>query len=329
MAYLGDHDLAVRLDRIKQTGVQWLRIDIDWSTIQAAGSSSYNWGPYDRVVDGARARGIKVLGILTYTPGWARSNQCPDTNKCRPANASTFANFAATATTHYAARGVHTWEVWNEPNYHSSWQPSPNINDYAELLRAAYPAIKQADRTALVLSGGLAAMTVTADGDYSGPDFLNGLYSLGLKDSFDAVAFHPYSFPALPGAYGIQNAWSQMSQTPVNLRQIMINRGDSAKKIWATEVGAPTNGPGSSADGTGYNTSFATDHVSEALQANIVQNSLKLWASYSWGGPIFWLTDTDEGTATDSTENFYGLVRADSSAKPAYSAFVQTIASLK
>ncbi|MGZ6801078.1 MAG: beta-xylosidase, partial [Mycobacteriaceae bacterium] len=69
----GDSDAALArdLDTAKAAGVTWLRMDIDWSSIQGSGSGSFDWANTDRVVNAARARGMEVDGIVDYTPGWA------------------------------------------------------------------------------------------------------------------------------------------------------------------------------------------------------------------------------------------------------------------
>ena len=89
----------------------------------------------------------------------------------------------------------------------------------------------------------------------------------------------------------------------------MIAHGDGAKKIWATEWGAPTNGPA----GSGF--------VSEAEQASQLTEAFALFDSYSWAGPLFVHDFRDDGTTTDTRENYFGLIRFDFSQKPSYRAF--------
>ena len=136
-------------------------------------------------------------------------------------------------------------------------------------------------------------------------DFLTCIYKDGGKDYFDAVADHSYTFPALPSSNNI-NIWQQMSKTNPSLRSIMIANGDGDKKIWITEFGAPTDGP----DPHWY--------VSEAGQSAMVTDTMNLYKTYSWAGPIFWYSLTDGGNATTTNENFFGLIRADGTPKPAY-----------
>ncbi|MDX6660036.1 MAG: hypothetical protein QOJ55_858, partial [Solirubrobacteraceae bacterium] len=141
------------LDSIAGTHTRWVRVDINWDQIQSGGPSSYNWASVDRVVQGATARGVKVLGTILYTPSWARPSGTSGTYGPDPA---VYANFASIAVQHYAAMGVHTYEVWNEPNTTAFWTSKPDPAAYTRLLKAAYPAIKGADSTATVLTGGTA-----------------------------------------------------------------------------------------------------------------------------------------------------------------------------
>src|SRR5437764_14578892 len=139
------------LDADRRLGAGWLRLDVNWAMIQDAGPRSYNWAPIDRVVRGATGRGLRVLGTIVYTPRWARPRGTAATYGPDPGR---YAAFAAAAVRHYAAMGVHAYEVWNEPNNSGAWSPKPDPAAYTRLLKAAYPAIKGADPGATVLTGG-------------------------------------------------------------------------------------------------------------------------------------------------------------------------------
>jgi hypothetical protein len=203
--------------------------------------------------------------------------------------------------------GVHSYEVWNEPNNRGAWTPRPNPAVYTQLLKAAYPAIKGADPQATVLTGGTGP--APNDGTQIPPmDFLNAVYANGGGGSFDAVSHHPYTFPAYPGEAQNWSPWYQMYGTSPSLRSLMIAHGDGAKKIWATEFGAPTNGPGGS-------------FVSEAAQANMVTRAIRAWRTYPWAGPLFFFQGRDMGSNTYTRENFFGFLRYDFSPKPSYAAY--------
>ena len=90
----------------------------------------------------------------------------------------------------------------------------------------------------------------------------------------------------------------------------MVANGDGAKKIWATEFGAPTKGPGA---------------VSEATQAAMITRAYALYRSYAWGGPLFFYQGRDLSTVTSTRENFFGFLRHDFSRKPSYTAYQQAV----
>jgi hypothetical protein len=301
--------LAKDLDAIAGTGAKWIRIDINWAQVQSGGPTSYDWTGIDRLVRGASARGISVLGGIMYTPEWARPSGTSATYGPDPAK---YAAFAKVAAAHYSALGVHAYEVWNEPNIKSFWTPSPNVGDYTRLLKAAYPAIKSADPQATVLSGGTAP--APDDGtSYSPVTFLKGIYANGGGDSFDAVSHHPYVWPVYPGDAQAWSAWYQMYGTNPSLRSVMTANGDAGKKIWATEFGAPTNGP-------------AGSFVSEGEQAKIISKGYAVWRTYDWAGPLFTYQGRDQGTSNDTRESHFGLLHNNWSPKPAYDAYRQAVA---
>lgn len=297
------------LDSISDLGARWLRVDINWAQIQHSGPSSYHWEGIDRLVRRARARGMNVLGAFMYSPDWARPPGAPVTWGPDPGQ---FAAFARRAAAHYSALGVHAFEIWNEPNIRGFWAPAPDVAAYTRLLEAAYPAIKAADPKATVLTGGTAPAG-DYGGDYAPITFLEGIYANGGGGSFDAVGHHPYCWPAYPGDRHDWSAWYQMYGTNPSLRSVMAAHGDSGKEIWATEFGAPTNGPRGS-------------HVSEAVQARMISRGYSLWRRYEWAGPMFAFQTRDQGTRTDTRENFFGLLRHDWSPKPAYHAYRQAVA---
>src|SRR5204863_1406943 len=154
------------------------------------------WTALDRVVSEARAQNLAVLPILTYIPAWARPRGC-SSEKCGPANAADFAAFAQAAAQRFAPAGVHTWEIWNEPNIPAFWRPRPDPSAYSRLLKGAANAVHQADPVATVVSAGLAP-AATSGGEISPVDFLTGMCRNNVLPSIDAVGFHPYSYPVPP-----------------------------------------------------------------------------------------------------------------------------------
>ncbi len=310
---LSRRDLDATLDAYTDLGIKWVRVDIPWSVVQRTSAADYEWSSYDRVVEAAARHRLKVLMILDYTPQWARPAECTEDYACAPLTPNQFAYFAGTAVKRYKPKGVTHWEVWNEPNHVPFWRPAPNVAGYTALLKAVYTSIKREDPAAFVITGGLSP-AFTGGGEIAPAEFLSGIYANGGKGYFDAIGHHPYSYPALPTWNEGWTGWMQMQE----MRAVMVAQGDTAKQIWLTEYGAPTNGPGPLATLSNFNFANAPDHVDEALQAEMVRQSVAMYRTYDWVGPLFWYQYRDRGTAPDSNENFFGLVRADGSRKPAY-----------
>lgn len=298
-----DADLACELDGMAALGVRWIRLDVDWSRVEEE-RGELDWGETDRLIEAARARGLDVIALITYTPRWARPDGTRD--KHPPERAEDFARFAALAADRYRPLGVHTFEIWNEPNIQAFWQPRPDPQRYAQLLRAASPAIREVHPEATVLSGGLAPAVDADDGDTVAPaTFLRRAYDAGAGQALDAVAVHPYSWPALPldPASASYNTFLRLPE----VRDVMEDNGDADKQIWLTEAGAPT--------GSGRNA------VSEHAQGETVRQLFEGAAARTWIGPVLWYAYRDPGEDPGDVDDSFGLVRRDFRAKPALDVF--------
>jgi hypothetical protein len=147
----------------------------------------------------------------------------------------------------------------------------------------------------------------TVTGSYTNPvTFLEQMYQHGARRYFDAVGWHPYSFPYGLG-YHNWSAWSQMSETKPSARSVMAAYRDSRKQIWATEMGAPT--------GT------SSQSVSETAQAQLIVDMYAKLRSWSWAGPAFVYNFRDKGTNPSDREQNFGIIRSDWSPKQSFAAF--------
>lgn len=308
LQYMSVQEQNDRLAAIKDLGGTWVRFDLRWSEIQNAGADSYDWSRHDDFIARIQSYGLKPLPILLSVPSWNRPETCNTTDVCMPSDFTSFGNFAGQAAAHYASNGIHTWEIWNEPNNVVFWKPKPDAAAYTTMLKTAYTAIKAKDASAVVLGGS----TSPADDDgtnISPRTFMKTMYAQGAKNYFDAFAHHPYCYAAdfdCPKAYADWSAWSQMNDTSPSLRSIMADNGDTAKKIWLTEFGAPTGG-----DSTA---------VSEARQAQMVTDAYGAAKNSPWMGPLLWYSLKDRGTSNDR-EDWFGLIAADGRQKPAYTVY--------
>lgn len=305
MHNLSDADLTREMDTYRKGGAEWIRFDINWELIQRRGPTSYDWAPFDRVVTSATRHGLRVLAIILYTPAWARPAGTDGVHP--PSDLSTYASFCAAAASHYAPLGVHTWEIWNEPNIFF-WKPAPDPARYAQMLKLAYPAIKHADPASFVVSAGLSPYGAYGERNtaFMNPlTFLERMYAAGAGGSFDALGWHPYNFTGI--SFHPASAWSQVADTTVSARSIMVAHGDGAKQIWGTEFGAPTGASSAS--------------VSEAAQAHLVTAGYAKWKTLPFAGPLFWFSFRDAGTNAADREQNFGLLHFDFTPKPSFTAY--------
>lgn len=300
-----DAELRAEFADYAALGAKLLRTDLNWHLVQEHGPEAYDWRAPDRVIALAREAGLDVLLVVGSVPHWARRMPGMRSAIAKP---DPYAQFLSVAVARYAPKGVHLWEVWNEPNLDGPW-PGPDPVAYARLLKAAYPAIKAADPEAVVITGGLAS--VENSGPLLGPkkhisaaDFVRTLYEEGAGQSFDALGFHPYSYPKLPSEPDGWIGWNLMTG-PV--RKVMEENGDADKRIWLTEFGAPSNA--------------AESGVTEEAQAAMLTDAHGLAAALPYAGPLFWYSYRDLGTDASDNEDWFGLLRADGARKPAYAAF--------
>jgi hypothetical protein len=315
-----DASRQAELDAIVAAGARWTSVDFDWNSIQPDGPDTFDWSVTDRVVREAADRGLHLMGMLAYAPRWAAIDACPaTTTHCLPARDEDFARFAKAAALRYgthsyepALRGtVETWQIWNEPNHFPFVQPTVDVARYTDMLRYAYREIKRVDTATTVLAGATAPASDTRDGrDVAPVTFLEGIYAHGGGDSFDAFAHHPYSFPCSPL---VNEPWNAFMQT-FWLHQALVRHGDGDRRIWGTEVGAPT--------GSDVGTCAGRDGVSvtESGQAELLHDAVRAWTQTfgRFTGPLLWFQIRDAGTDPTTADDHFGLLRRDFSAKPAF-----------
>ncbi|HYZ68074.1 MAG TPA: hypothetical protein VE666_09780 [Mycobacterium sp.] len=72
MTLMSDVDADRELDAAAKAGATSLRVLIDWHVVEPM-PGAFNWGYVDHWINGSRARGFNVLGLIAYTPDWVRA----------------------------------------------------------------------------------------------------------------------------------------------------------------------------------------------------------------------------------------------------------------
>lgn len=150
-------DFDRELDLLVAAGANTVRIDIGWSTLELAGKNQRDQAyvqKADTFFAHARARGLKAIVTFFTTPCWASSAPPEVKQDCAgawwdrgvgyypPANVADFADAAAWVAQRWGD-DMAALEIWNEPNYNHWFRSAAPATDYAAMLRAAYPRIKQ------------------------------------------------------------------------------------------------------------------------------------------------------------------------------------------
>lgn len=154
-------------------GADWVRIQAYWDGVSPNARSRfrpggfnvanhadprYRWADVDRAVGIARAAGLRImLTVHQCGPRWASSQPARATRCWRP-RAALYAQFATAVARRYG-RFVQRYLAGNEANQKVFLQPQSNFaaaHMYRDMVNAAYPAIKRADRGSTVVIGELA-----------------------------------------------------------------------------------------------------------------------------------------------------------------------------
>jgi len=207
--------------RMGQAKVGTARLVANWRQVEPR-DDAWNFGSLDAYVGNLAAAGIRPFPVFFHTAPFVSSDdrQLP----VHSAQAKEqWREFVARVVQRYRAGGeywstaypiqhpgaqplpVTAWQLWNEQNgpKHAHY---PNPTEYAELIRISHEAIASRDPAADLVLGGMFG-TPTGEGGIDAWDFLSAVYaSPGAKESFDAIALHPYS----PDIKGIKEQVNKM-----------------------------------------------------------------------------------------------------------------------
>lgn len=204
-----------------------VRVEVPWSELEPRGADmldEHALAVTDRLIGDAAAAGIGVIAMVESSPCWASSAPASILRGCVPGgpgrasswpprDPATYAAFVAYLAQRYGTR-LAAIEVWNEPDQaNQNYFAGPEKpRRYAAILRAAYPAIKQANPSVLVLGGSLVG---------SNGVFLRALYAAGIKGYYDGLSVHFYNL-----VLGSLRA----------IHEVQLANGDT-RPLWLNEFG--------------------------------------------------------------------------------------------
>ncbi|MEA2637910.1 MAG: polysaccharide biosynthesis protein PslG [Chloroflexota bacterium] len=294
---------ALHVGEIKAVGTHWVRMFVTWPDIEPArGAYSASWlTSYEQSFSQLPA-GSKVILDVVDSPQWETGSA---NEHAPPANPNDYAAMLGMLAQRFGAR-VAAYEIWNEEDAPAWWVGAPNPAAYAQLLKAAYPAVKAGEPNATVVLGGMTG------NDFQ---FLEGVYAAGAKGSFDAVGVHtdtacnkfsPYEFLRGPDNRMLTDSFLAYRE----VHGVMLANADD-KPIWMTEMSWRTT-TASCNEGAWAGKTAAG--VSDATQATYLRQAYHCLAQNPYVQVALWFPLQDEGSILS------GLVRADGSRKPSFAA---------
>jgi outer membrane protein assembly factor BamB len=314
-----DRERALSLTTIG--GFQWIRQQIHWRDLEGE-RGQYVWTPLDQVVSAARAQDLQIMLSVVRSPTWATA----EGDSGLPDDPDDLATFLHAVATRYKGR-VAAYQVWNEPNLsHENGGTPATPAEYLALLQAAYPAIKQADPCALVISAALAA-TVNPDPALATDDlpFFEALYTLengAFLQVADAIGMHTGAGPYAPGALWPADAPEQSQHYFRHMersREIMQRYGDP-RQVWISEYGWTVT----SAEG-------APPPVSEREQADYLLDAL-WWVRqrYPWVAAMFvWNLNFSVIAPPEDEKTTFSILNPDWSVRPAFLSLQNNVNALR
>jgi len=293
------------MQMVREMGASWIVEFFPWAYYQA-NDGSIAWEHPDLVIGHAQANGLKVIARIGYTPDWARPPETPLTY-LDGESYKAFAAFAAAFAERYKD-SVDYLIVGNEPNLSFEWgYRATSPEDYVDLLRVVYPAVKAVDPGMAVLAGALAPTLEPEGSPWATNDlvYLRGMYEAGAAGYFDGLAVHAYglTFPAdaEPGEDILNFRRIEL------VRKIMVEFGDEATPVYVTEMGWNDHPRWSMAVHPGQRIEYTIDALDYAAEHWPYVKVLAIWA-FRYPAP------------TRSYPDYYTLVTPEFVAKPIYEA---------
>lgn len=153
-------DQSSAFDAYEELGVDVFQLQIDWANVAEQrpadptnpADPAYDWSSATgATIADAAAHGIDVALLVKGTPTWAVANPPLTHNVAtrRPDDVGDYADFLTAVGAKYPS--VRRWMIWGETNRNAVWSSGPVA--YADLLDAAYGALKQVSASNVVIGG--------------------------------------------------------------------------------------------------------------------------------------------------------------------------------
>lgn len=317
----------------KELGAGVFHTRLNWRNIAATrpahakdpADPAYAWPAYlDKAIAEGSRYGQRIAVEVSWSPAWANGGR---SGRYVPKRARDFADFLAAASRRYP--GVRYWVIWSEPTRKQRFMPlrsqtSPtkpldrrqakSPRKYAQLLDAAYVALKRVSRSDLVVGS-----NTWTGGDVSPINWIRALkLPGGRRPRMDLYGHNPFAArrPKLsagqvkPGYYDICDL-----DDLARLVDRYLGKAPNGKplRFFLGEYFVPT-------DHT--NREFGW-WVTRPVQASWLRDALELVRGYKRVAVFNWLSLYDDPIAADGYEVNRGLIDVDGNRKPSFDVFAR------
>lgn len=318
------YNLTWNLNARATLSTAWERLQADQQIINPS-CGSYNYGSsgnsvngidpnigLDATVSAMQNAGIKVIMDI-YVLAACTTGGAGGTNP--PSSVAAWQSYINPLITHYAARGVHVWEVWNEANLDGNWGGGSGASAahealYVSMVCAVWNEARSLDSSAVVMP----SLSAQFGSSVQATTYLSGLYSNGLHGCVNALAYHPYPAGGPNNNVLRPGNWDSAFFTSPSLLSIMQGKGDGSAGFYFTEIGCSEVAGQSSGLSWNYcgNSSSAHPGLNQG-QAIIIDaftqaNSTSNLVAITWWQTIINPNDSCASpTAPDPLDNCDGL----------------------
>lgn len=331
-------------DVTQNLGLNWIKQQVRWEYYEPE-PGEFQWGPLRRSIRSAQEKGANLMLSVVTAPEWALDPTISYNGKHGPpVDYQDFINFLTELVSKFGD-DIDAIEIWNEQNLDREWLSTRGLNaqDYVNLLRRSYEAIKAINPNIIVISGALSPSggwtepdgTISAIDDFA---YMDALIAAGMLDYADCVGAHHNGYnigpdvtwdnvPNDPNATfrgpfdNPHHSWSLRSTLETYASKIALAGGD--QKLCITEFGWA-----STEDLSGYPAGFefANDNTLEeqarwTIQALDMMNSEWdfVWLAFIWNlnyGPQAGWDPTNDNVP-------YSIIGPEFNHRPVYSSIGQ------
>jgi len=290
----GKRLIDASLDLIAHAAINAIRDDVTWARVEQKKGVLEVPEWWDHYVDKALQLNIQPLLVLCYgNRFYGDGGKLTNEDEIEA-----FTQYAHFIVAHFKDR-VFRYEIWNEWDGRCGHTRPGKPEEYVQLVRMVYPAIKSIDPEVEVIVG-----AATTRGIRNG--FIKRILELGVMKYADALSLHTYNHSSSDSTPEAWAAWMRKVE-----QELMDANSGKPLPFYITEMGWPTH--------TGSN------GVIREVQAEYLARLFLLARTLPFIKGIWWYDLQNDGEDPHNQEHNFGIVRHDLTPKPAYYA-LSTIA---